>query len=159
MKRFVLFATARVLLGAAIVLSPCLLQAQAGASALTASTAEKLLTHNGGVWVLETVGGARIEKACMGKFTLTFKPDHQAESAGCHEGGQYWTTLEWKVSATGPHEIQMKLGSDTTNLDVAEHTTGAKSVYMLRLKLLSVLDPKSGHVLIHEYRFRDGAAK
>ena len=159
MKRLVAVVTGMVILGAALVLSPCLLQAQNSASGLTPSAAEQLLTHNGGVWVLETVGGQRIERVCVGKFTLQFKPDHQAESAGCHEGGQYWTTSEWKLSASGEHQIQLKLGSDTTNLDLVEHASGAKSVSILRLKLLSVLDPKSGQILIHEYRFRDSAAK
>lgn len=159
MKRFVSMAAAMVSLGAAIVLGTCLLQAQNGTSGLTASAAEQLLTHNGGVWVLENVGGQRIESACVGKFTLQFKPDHQAESAGCHEGGQYWTTSEWKVAASSSHHLQLTLGGDTTDLDLIEHGNGAKSTYILRLKLLSVLDPKSGQVLIHEYRFRDGAVK
>ena len=156
MKHFVSMAAALVFFSVALVLGTCLLQAQNGTSGLTASAAEQLLTHNGGVWVLENVGGQRIESACVGKFTLQFKTDHQAESAGCHEGGQYWTTSGWKVAATSNHHLQLTLGGDTTDLDLIEH---GNSVYILRLKLLSVLDPKSGQVLIHEYRFRGGAVK
>ena len=159
MKHFVSMAAALVFFSVALVLGTCLLQAQNGTSGLTPSSAEKLLTHNGGVWVLETVGGQRIESVCVGKFTLQFKPDHQAESAGCHEGGQYWTTSEWKLSASGERQVQLSLGNETSNLDLVERGSGGKTVYTLRLKILSVLDPKSGQVLIHEYRFRDGAAK
>jgi len=158
MRRSFFVAIATAFCCVAILCSTRVVPAQSQPAALTPSSAAQLLTHGGGVWVLESVGGQRIESACVGKFTLQFKPDHQAESVGCFEGGKYSSSSEWKLAATSDHKIALNLGNETTDLDLIEHSNGSKTIYFLRLKLLSVLDPKSGQLLIHEYRFKESAS-